>query len=172
MPNSEKVSGIRAATGMLRPKIVSGAEEGVDPRKAAAKHAQRHADRRRQAKAQRDAAADWRVDCASTRLVEPEAGESWRMSRRTGQRRADDRRTAFDRQLRHGHHSPRQTTTHKTPDHCLPAGTSARSRLKRRLHGPEPPDRAFGSRSGRRRFGSLGAGWVMELVSPARTGSR
>ena len=57
MPKSENVSGISAAIGMLRPKMVSGSEEGVDPGEAAAQDAERHADERRQAEARAPRAA-------------------------------------------------------------------------------------------------------------------
>ena len=48
MPKSEKVSGIRAAMGMLRPHDRQRGEEGVHPAETAAENAQGHAHDRRQ----------------------------------------------------------------------------------------------------------------------------
>ena len=55
IPNREKVSGIKAAMGMLRPTITSGANRAFHPREAAAEDAHGHAHDDRQPEPQHDA---------------------------------------------------------------------------------------------------------------------
>ncbi len=50
IPNSESVRGITAATGILRPTIISGAKKALDAAETAAEHAQRNPHQGRQPK--------------------------------------------------------------------------------------------------------------------------
>ena len=79
MPNETNVSGISAAMGMLRPKIVSGQEEGLDAGEAAAEHAERDADERGQEEAQQRRGAAWR---AVLRVSARSNHSSWKLSKR------------------------------------------------------------------------------------------
>ena len=82
MPKSENVSGISAATGMLRPNKVSGMKKACTRRKAAAEHAQRHADQRGQAETQRQPPQRGQ-QVARERSIKPQTGKA-----REGLRRA------------------------------------------------------------------------------------
>ncbi|MFM8709392.1 MAG: hypothetical protein ACKOHK_15270, partial [Planctomycetia bacterium] len=55
MPKKKNICGIRAATGMLRPKIVSGARNARNSAKQAANTPERHADGGRQSETEHHA---------------------------------------------------------------------------------------------------------------------
>ena len=129
MPNSENVSGIRAATGMLRPMIVSGAKKALTRRKAAAQHAQRHADHRRQAEAQHHAAQAGPACCGSAPGRTTGSGSSPNVSAGLGRMLGlRIRSSAVSPAVRHHHDAAAQHDAQHAQQHGLPARDLAAQR--------------------------------------------
>ena len=132
MPKRANVKGMTAATGMLRPMITSGPKKALIRRKQPQSDAQRHADGHAKANPSTTRLqADQRV--AGQLPIEPQAGEGWNVAAGLGSISGPTIGGRFSSPAVRHHHSPRQTTTQRTPiATACQAGISARRTLKRR----------------------------------------